>query len=112
MVANYNIQKNLIDLILMLISCYFRQMEQTTCCYSLVHWDTPSLQGGNSETLHREGHLLYKIYEPPGGSFIGSQILQNPVTLIYGQSWKPAYVILKYDFSNICYLTSCGVVIL
>ena len=70
-------------------------MEQTTCCYSLVHWDTPSLQGVNSETLHREGHLLYKIYEPPGGSFIGSQILQIPVTLIYGQSWKPAYVILK-----------------
>ncbi|XP_063409233.1 pleckstrin homology domain-containing family M member 2-like isoform X1 [Mytilus trossulus] len=70
--------------------------DTTICCYSLVHWDTPSTKGHNPEKLHREGHLLYKLHEPPGGLMaMGSQYLQNPVSLIYGQSWKPAYVELK-----------------
>ncbi|CAG2221516.1 PLEKHM2 [Mytilus edulis] len=76
--------------------------DTTICCYSLVHWDTPSTKGNNSEKLHREGHLLYKLHEPPGGLMaMGSQYLQNPVSLIYGQSWKPAYSLCQAVFEGI-----------
>ncbi|XP_069115023.1 pleckstrin homology domain-containing family M member 2-like [Argopecten irradians] len=66
------------------------------CCYSLVHWDDPTTKGNNSDSTYREGHLLYKINE--AGASLGSTLLstvQDPTALIYGTSWKPAYVVLK-----------------
>ncbi|XP_060083920.1 pleckstrin homology domain-containing family M member 2-like [Ylistrum balloti] len=66
------------------------------CCYSLVHWDDPTAKGNNSDNTYREGHLLYKINE--AGASLGSTLLstvQDPTTLIYGTTWKPAYVVLK-----------------
>ncbi|XP_033763977.1 pleckstrin homology domain-containing family M member 2-like [Pecten maximus] len=66
------------------------------CCYSLVHWDDPTTKGNNSDSAYREGHLLYKINEV--GASLGSTLLstvQDPSALIYGTSWKPAYVVLK-----------------
>ncbi|OWF41230.1 pleckstrin homology domain-containing family M member 2-like [Mizuhopecten yessoensis] len=66
------------------------------CCYSLVHWDDPTAKGDNSDSTYKEGHLLYKMNEV--GASLGSTLLstvQDPAALIYGTSWKPAYVVLK-----------------
>lgn len=57
------------------------------------------------DTAFREGHLLYRVMEASGGlSGLSSQILStvgDPMSLIYGQSqsWKSAFVILRY-YSN------------
>jgi len=72
--------------------------EVNICCYSLVHWDDPNARGGNSETAYREGHLLYKISE--AATSLGSALLQtvqDPTSMLYGATWKPAYVVLRYN---------------
>ncbi|KAK3105695.1 hypothetical protein FSP39_003649 [Pinctada imbricata] len=76
--------------------CRCDEMEVEMSCYSLVFWDDPS-RGSNLDTAFREGHLLYKVQSPtPSG--LGSQLLhtvQDPMSLLYGQNWKSAYVVLK-----------------
>ncbi|XP_048772912.1 uncharacterized protein LOC125678468 isoform X2 [Ostrea edulis] len=74
--------------------------EVEVACYSLVHWGSDIENKTHKvDEAYREGHLLYRVVEPSGGlSGISSQILnkvQDPMSILYGQSWKSAYVILR-----------------
>ncbi|XP_062590426.1 pleckstrin homology domain-containing family M member 2-like [Saccostrea cucullata] len=79
-------------------SCETSEVE--IACYSLVHWGSDlESKKHKVDTAYREGHLLYRVVDSSGGlSGISSQILntvQDPKSLLYGQSWKSAYVILR-----------------
>ena len=70
-------------------------------CYSLVHWGSDlEAKKHKVDTAFREGYLLYRVMEASGGlSGLSSQIIstvQDPKSLLYGQSWKSAFVILRY----------------
>lgn len=69
-------------------------------CYSLVHWGSDlEAKRHKVDTAFREGHLLYRVVEASGGlSGLSSQIIStvhDPKSLLYGQSWKSAFVILR-----------------
>ncbi|XP_061197272.1 pleckstrin homology domain-containing family M member 2-like [Saccostrea echinata] len=79
-------------------NCEMSEVE--IACYSLVHWGSDlESKKHKMDTAYREGHLLYRVVDSSGGLLgLSSQILntvQDPKSLLYGQSWKSGYVILR-----------------